>query len=87
MLCDVGHLLLLRQHLNLHLLLLRQLHEVVKNVFFWASFIGAPFVHIFSRTAHAIIVKVLPVPAILLRTQVGKISISGERIRGTEVVI
>ena len=36
MLCDVGHLLLLSQHLNLVLLLLRQLHKVVENIFLLA---------------------------------------------------
>ena len=32
MLCDIRHLLLLSQHLYLHLLLLRQRHEVVEDV-------------------------------------------------------
>ena len=77
--------------MNLHLLLLRQLHEIVQHVVLGASVISAPFVNIFSRSANTVIVKVaalaLPITAKLLCAQVGKISISREWISGAEVVI
>ena len=92
MLCYVGHLLLLCQHLNLHLLLFWQLHEVVEHVFLRASLMSAPFIHIFSNSAtYASIVKVLPldrpITAVLLRTQISEVSIASKGIGRAKVVI
>lgn len=83
MLGDVGHLLLLCQHLNLHLLLFGQRHEVVKNVFLVLALLSSQVVvvHIFASPA---VVEVLPisrsVPSIRLSTYVVKISIASQWI-------